>query len=256
MLKRLFFKLFILSIAVNLFSCASPKKIVYFQDVEGLKVSDTIINYVPAIEIGDLLSINVSAIDAEAALPFNLYETPVLGNGASSAKPLDYLVDVDGEIHFPVLGKLKVAGLTTKELNTKLTDTLKTYIVNPIVNIRLTNFKVTVLGEVKNPGTYAVPNERISIVDALGLAGDLTVYGKRQEVSLIREENGKRTFTTIDLTNKELFSSPYYYLSQNDIIYVEPNNTKVNSSSVGPNTGVILSVVSILISVSAILFVK
>jgi polysaccharide export outer membrane protein len=117
----------------------------------------------------------------------------------------------------------------------------------------LTNFKVTVLGEVKTPGTFEIPNERISIIDAIGLAGDLTIHGKRKTVTLIREQNGKRMFVNIDLTNKELFSSPYFYLSQNDVIYIEPNKTKVNSSAIGANTGVIVSSISILISLVAIL---
>ena len=123
----------------------------------------------------------------------------------------------------------------------------------PIVNIRLTNFKVTVLGEVTKPGTYPVANERISIIEAIGLAGDLTIQGKRTTVTLVREVQGERKFVTIDLTNKKLFNSPYYYLAQNDVIYVEPNKTKVNSSAVGSNAGLILSSISTLISLIAIL---
>ncbi|MFD1294215.1 polysaccharide biosynthesis/export family protein [Lutibacter holmesii] len=238
----------ILSVA----SCASPAKIVYFQDLEGVEVNDTLINYQPKIQVGDLLSINVSAVDAEAALPFNLYETPILGNTATTAKPLTYLVDAEGNIHFPVIGKLNVLDLTTMELNTKLTTILETYIKNPIVNIRFTNFKVTVMGQVKKPGSYEVPNERITIVDAIGLAGDLEIHGKRKNVLLIREQNGKRVFVNLDLTNKELFNSPYYYLAQNDVIYVEPNRTQVNASAVGANTSVILSTISILLSMVTI----
>ena len=134
-----------------------------------------------------------------------------------------------------------------------LTEQLANYIKSPIVNIRITNFKITVLGEVLRPGSYSVPNERISIIEALGLAGDLTIQGKRNTVSLIREVQGERKFVTIDLTNKKLFDSPYYYLAQNDVIYVEPNKTKVNSSAVGSNAGLILSSISTLISLVAIL---
>lgn len=234
-------------------NCASPKKIVYFQEMEGVQMNDTLVNFEPALQVGDILAINVSAVDAEAAIPFNLYETPMIGNMNSSAKPITYLVNADGEINFPVLGKFKVAGLTTKEANEKLTNTLSEYIKNPIVNMRLTNFKVTVMGEVQHPGSYTVPNERISILDAIGLASDLTIHGKRKTVLLIREQNGKRMFVNIDLTNKQLFSSPYFYLSQNDVIYVEPNKTKVNSSAVGANTAVIVSSISIVISLIAIL---
>ena len=234
-------------------SCVSNKKMLYFQDIEGVENSTVLANYQPKIQSGDLLNINVAAIDAEAALPFNLYETPVVGTYTSNLKPLFYLVNTDGEINFPVLGTLKVAGFTSKELTKSLSEQLASYITKPIVNIRLTNFKITVLGEVKTPGTYPVANERISIIEAIGLAGDLTIQGKRTTVTLVREVQGERKFVTIDLTNKKLFNSPYYYLAQNDVIYVEPNKTKVNSSAVGSNAGLILSSISTLISLIAIL---
>jgi len=234
-------------------SCVSNKKMLYFQDVEGVETPTVLENYEPKIQKGDLLNINVSAIDAEAALPFNLYETPVVGTYTSNLKPLYYLVNTDGDIQFPVLGTLKVAGFTSKELTKHLNEQLASYINKPIVNIRLTNFKITVLGEVTKPGTYPVANERISIIEAIGLAGDLTIQGKRTTVTLVREVQGERKFVTIDLTNKKLFNSPYYYLAQNDVIYVEPNKTKINSSAVGSNAGLILSSISTLISLMAIL---
>ena len=234
-------------------SCASSEKIVYFQDIEGQVVNDTLINFEPEIQFGDILAINVSAIEAEAAIPFNLYETPNISERFSNPKPLTYLVNIDGHIHFPVIGNLNVGGLTTKQIVDKLTSLLVDYIKNPIINIRLVNFKVSVLGEVKTPGSYTVSNERITIIEALGLAGDLTIHGKRESVLLVRELDGKRTFVTIDLTNKKLFNSPYYYLAQNDVIYVAPNKTKVNASVVGTNTGVIVSSVSILITLLALL---
>jgi len=161
---------------------------------------------------------------------------------------LPYLVDADGNINFPVLGKLKVAGVTTQQLGDQITQQLTTYLVEPIVNVRLTNFKITVMGEVKLPGTYTVPNERITLIEALGLAGDLTIQAKRSPILLIREKNGKREFITVDLTNKALFNSPYYYLAQNDVLYVEPNKAKVNSGAVGSGTSVLLSSIGILIS--------
>jgi polysaccharide export outer membrane protein len=234
-------------------SCGSTKKMVYFQDTETVQLNETVVNFEPKIQVGDVLSINVSTIEAEAAIPFNLYETPIIGNGVSNAAPLTYLVNAAGEIYFPVIGKLNVEGFTTMEINDKLTTAIEAYIKQPIINIRLTNFRFTIMGEVKNPGTYAVPNERISILEAIGLAGDLTIQGKRKNVTLIREQNEQRQFVNIDLTNKQLFSSPYFYLAQNDVIYVEPNKTKVNASAVGPNTGVIVSSVSILIALLAVL---
>lgn len=253
-MKKTFLNLLsILGLALLITSCASSNKIIYFQGSEVDKNFETLLNFEPHIQVGDILAVNVSAIDAEAAIPFNLYETPITSKTYSNAKPLTYLVNVDGDIHFPVIGKLTVGGLTTKQLTDTLTKVLGDYITQPIVNIRLTNFKITVLGEVKAPGTYAVPNERISIVEALGLAGDLTIHGKRNNVMLVREQDGKRISVVIDLTNKQFFSSPYYYLSQNDVIYVAPNKTKVNSSAVGANTGVVVSSISILISLAALL---
>ena len=231
---------------VSLGSCVSNKEIVYLQDAEGINAIEAIVKVEPKIQQGDILSINISALDAEAALPFNLFEA---GNTTSVSKPITYLVNSDGEINFPVLGKLKVEGFTNKEITSHLTEALAVYIKNPIVNIRLTNFKVTVLGEVKSPGTYPVPNERISILEAIGLAGDLTIQGKRKNVMLVREQNGKRTFVEIDLTSREILNSPYFYLAQNDVLVVEPNKTKINSSAVGPNIGVIFASISTLISI-------
>jgi len=245
----------LLLLANLLTNCASSEKVAYFQDVQGVKIQETVANFEPEIQVGDLLAINVSSADGVAAVPFNLYEAPVVGNNTTSAEPIKYLVNADGEIHFPVLGKLKVAGLTTNKVNNNLTEILRPYIKNPIINIRITNFKITVLGQVKSPGTYSIPNERISILEALGLAGDLEIHGKRKNVMLIREQNGKRMFVNIDLTNKELFASPYFYLSQNDVLYIEPNKVEVNSSAVGANTGVILGSISILLSIVTLLLI-
>ncbi len=236
----------VIMLMVSLGSCVSNKEIVYLQDAEGINAIEAIVKVEPKIQQGDILSINISALDAEAALPFNLFEA---GNTTSVSKPITYLVNSDGEINFPVLGKLKVEGFTNKEITSHLTEALAVYIKNPIVNIRLTNFKVTVLGEVKSPGTYPVPNERISILEAIGLAGDLTIQGKRKNVMLVREQNGKRTFVEIDLTSREILNSPYFYLAQNDVLVVEPNKTKINSSAVGPNIGVIFASISTLISI-------
>ncbi|SDX93355.1 polysaccharide export outer membrane protein [Lutibacter oricola] len=244
----------ILLLAAIFQNCASPEKVVYFQDIENLKAQTALVNYEPQLQVGDILTINVSAIDAEAAVPFNLYETPpTVGVMSSNAKPLTYIVDASGVIQFPVIGSVQVGGKTIKENTAYLTNLLKDYIKKPIVNIRLTNFRVTVLGEVKKPGTFQVANERISVVEALGLAGDLTIHGKRKEIQLIREQNGERKFVTLDLTSKKIFESPYFYLAQNDVIYVTPNKTKVNSSAVGTNTGVIISSISILLSLISIL---
>ena len=234
----------VIVLLISMGSCVAKKEILYLQDVEGKNALEAIVKVEPKIQQNDILSINVSALDAEAALPFNLVEV-----SGTTSKPITYLVNADGEINFPVLGKIKVEGYTTKEITDQLTEALAVYIKNPIVNTRLTNFKITVLGEVKSPGTYPVPNERISILEAIGMAGDLTIQGKRKTVTLIREQEGKRTFVNFDLTNKEMLNSPYFYLAQNDVLIVEPNKTKINSSAVGPNIGVIFASISTLISI-------
>lgn len=235
---------------ISMGSCVAKKEMLYLQETEGINALEAIVKVEPKIQQNDLLAINVSALDAEAALPFNLFEAG--GTATSIPKPITYLVNSDGDINFPVLGRIKVEGYSTKEITSHLTEALAVYIKNPILNIRLTNFKVTVLGEVKSPGTYPVQNERISILEAIGLAGDLTIQGKRKTVVLVREQNGKRTFINIDLTNREIMNSPYFYLAQNDVLIVEPNKSKINSSAVGANTGIILSTISFLISILAI----
>lgn len=250
-LKHRYFTYFIL-LFVNSFlaSCVSSKKINYFQDKEDNQViNETVVAYEPTLQIGDMLTINVSALDLESAQPFNLFESQTVANQV----PLTYIVNADGEINFPVLGKLKVAQLNTKQLTNQITERLDPYLKDPIVNVRITNFKVSVLGEVRNPGSYTVPNERITIIEALALAGDLTIFGNRQNITLVREKDGKRIFESVDLTDKKIFDSPYFYLAQNDAIYVSSNKTRVNSSGVGPNTSVIISAVSILITLIAIL---
>jgi polysaccharide export outer membrane protein len=254
MIKQTYLRLFLILLLAILFTgCASSKKINYFQDKtsekEGFKLNENITNFEPTIQYGDMLSINVTSIEPELALPFNLVET----RGNQLIRQIPYIVDVGGEINFPVLGKIKVAELTTKEATIKINDLLLKYLNNPTVIVQLVNFKVSVLGEVRNPGSYTIQNERINILEAIALAGDLTIYGKRKTITLIREQNGIREIIPVDLTNEALFNSPYYYLAQNDIIYVESNKTRVNSSKVGPNTSIIISSLSILISLAAIL---
>ncbi len=252
MSKKLQFSILLLVLFVA--SCVSPKKITYFQDVDGIEVHDSILNYEPKIQIGDMLRINVSATDAEAAIPFNLYETPVVNNrGFSNLVPVEYIVNDSGEINFPILGEIEVIGLTTSELTEKLEKLLSDgYIKDPVINLWITNFKINVLGEVKNPGAYVIKNSRVSVLEALSLAGDLTIHGNRADVTLIRNQQGKKEFVKIDLRNKELFNSPYFYLVQNDVVYVSQNKAKVNSSAVGTHTAVIISSLSVLIALLAI----
>ena len=163
------------------------------------------------------------------------------------------MIDNNGFIEFPVLGQLKLGGMTRAEALTFIKEKLKPYINEPIVNLRILNFKVTVQGEVANPGIFSINTERITLPEALSMAGDLTINGKRENVLIIREIDGKKSYHFVDLTKADFINSPFYYLSQNDVIYVEPNQTKINSSVVGANISIILTSVSLLITIIALL---
>lgn len=240
--------------AVLLLSCGSKQEIVYFQDVDMAAVSKPIEDYSPIIRPDDLLTITVSAFDMVGVRPFNLMavayidEEGTIGRNALQS----YLVDAEGNIDFPVLGKLKLAGLTRIEAAKMIKDMVSEYVKNPIVNLRIINFRFTVLGEVKNPGTFTIPNNRITILEALGMAGDLTIQAERDNILIVREEGGKNTYNRINLTSEAVFNSPFYYLQQNDFIYVEPNNSRARSSTVGPDTNFTLGVIGALLTSAAL----
>ncbi len=254
-LKSIKSYLFFASISLILLSCGTKQDIVYFQGVDNIGSSRSINTYNPTIKADDVLTINVAALDLDAVRPFNLPATSFIQNDGEIGRAAQqtYLVDYNGNINFPVLGTLKVAGLNRVQATNKLTDLIKEYVKNPIVNIRTVNFKVTVLGEVRRPGSYSIPNERITILEALGLAGDINLQAQRKNILVIREENGKTIYTRIDLTSESIFNSPVYYLAQNDVIYVQPNNSRIKSSTVGPNTTATLGVVSTLATVAALI---
>lgn len=233
-------------------ACAPKKDVVYFTGIDTLQVANSNLNYTPVFKPDDQLTISVSALDLEAALPFNLPVASFNTNGTSVAgnqQLQSYLIAKDGTIEFPQLGTMQMAGLTRLQAITMLKEKLKPFLVDPVVNITLVNFKVTVLGEVKKPGTYAVKSERISVLEAIGLAGDLTIHGTRQNALLIRETSEGKVYERIDLSTTDLFNSSYYYLQQNDVLYIEPNKPKVNSSATSSTTGVWISVTSLLITV-------
>lgn len=241
-------------------SCASRKNLVYFQDEpleEGQLFSEpTQLIYKP----DDILIINVSALDPDTVRPFNL---PVVANNTgdilSSQGALQqqtYLVDYNGNIEFPVLGTLKVEGLTRTDLTALLVDRIKDMANNPIVNIRLANFTITVIGEVSNPGTFTIQDERITLLEAIGLANDLTIFGKRKNIKLIREVDGKKKFAYIDLTSINAVNSHLYYLQQNDVIYVEPNKAKIRSSTFNQNNSVLISAIGTLTTILAVFILR
>lgn len=244
---------FLLLIIVFANSCTSPKKLIYFQG--SIPNSEANRNYNPLLKPDDLLSITIVAQDQEAIKPFNLptytlYGNNIGGYAQGAPTPPGYLIDSDGNIDFPIIGKLKVSGLTRTAAVDLIKENLKPYLVNPTVLIRILNYKITVLGEVKNPGTFTIPNERVTLLEAIGIAGDLQITGKRKNVLVIRENDGKKTEYKVDLTSKDLFNSPVYYLTQNDVVYVEPNRARINSSVINPaNAGIVISAVSLIISV-------
>jgi polysaccharide export outer membrane protein len=236
-------------------SCGTRQDIVYFQNVDMMGVSKPIHNYSSVIKPDDILTINVSALDYDAARPFNLPVVSYIDQNGEIGRSAQqsYLVDFNGNIDFPVLGTLKLAGLTRVKATEMIRSMLVDYIKDPIVNIRIINFKVTVLGEVSRPGSYTLNNERITILEAIGLAGDLSIQANRRNVLVVREENGKKTYNRVDLTSEDIFNSNVYYLNQNDVVYVEPNNSRIKSSTVGPNVSTTLGVISTLATVAALI---
>ena len=211
-------------------SCKSSRNLVYFSDLPTSAVTQTPIenSTEPKIQSNDLLSISLSSLNPESNILFNsgmLLSSNNNNNSASLYKINEgYQVDKNGEINFPVMGKVKLADLTMEQATEKMTTQIKQYVKNPIVNIRFMNFKVTVIGEVNRPASFTIPSERINILEALGLAGDMTTFGRRENVLILREKNGVRTTARINLNNKEVLNSPFFYLQQNDIVYVEPDN--------------------------------
>ena len=228
--------LFFIGLNFCLMSCAVRKEMIYFQHADTTSLThnvilDTIPFYTPILRPDDLISIQVSAMDPDVVRPFMLGGTVVTaGNNSTTTNPPTYLIDANGTIEFPVLGTLKLAGLSRKEAILLIKDRLKNYVSNPIVNMRILNFKVTVLGEVKTPGVFTIVNERVTLPEAIGLAGDLNITGIRKNVLVIREKDGKKVETRVDLTSRDVFKSPVFYLNQNDLVYVEPNKTRINAS--------------------------
>lgn len=251
LLLYVFLSLLILS------SCGSYKKTAYFQDLkQNAPSSETIGNYKSmTIQPEDILGINVSSLNPEASAIFNYNLNTITGttNNNQNNPVIGYLVDQKGEIQLPLIGNYKVAGQTTSELREKMRKDLLRYLKEPVVNIRILNFKVSVLGDVSRPGVYQVQNERLTIPEAVSLAGDLNITAVRDRITLIRETNGTREYVPIDLTSKNLFSSPYYYLKSNDVIYVQPGKNKYASVDNSYRT---LSLLLSAISIAAVILTR
>ena len=253
--------LFILFLSILLTSCLSRKKMVYFQGNQNFNNSST--NYEPIIQYDDLLYINISSIEPEAAAPFNLetranvLDDQLTANTTAgynvSMQKQTYLVDNYGNIEFPVIGTISAAGYDIKHLREILTTKLSNYIKDPVVKIRLMNYKVTVLGEVNMPGVKSSITQRITLPEALAMAGDMTIYGRRDNILLIRDFEGTKTYNRINITDANFVNSEFYYLDQNDVIYVEPRNAKINSSAIASNVTTIMSMVTFVITLYIIL---
>ena len=251
-MKNRIFNLLILVFILSISSCASRKELIYFQ---GDQQSTTKYEeFIPKIQSSDMLAISVSAADIKATEPFNQQSVYQVNSGMqNNPYAKNYTVDENGYINYPLIGNVKVGGLTRTEAENELKSKISKYIVNPGVNINFTNFRISVLGEVAKPGNFTIPNERVSILDALGMAGDLTINGVRNNIMVIREQNGQKQTYNVDLTSKEILNSPVYYLAQNDVIYVEPNSAKISSSKFTPNYSLWISVAGVIISVIAVI---
>jgi polysaccharide export outer membrane protein len=242
-------------------SCTSYKNVPYLQNPEAVNsYKEVLPMYDAKIMPKDLLTITVNTTDPEAAAPFNM-TVQTAQNLATSrstySQPMlqQYLVSNEGTIDFPVLGQLNVGGLTKNEAENMIREKLKPYLREmPIVTVRMSNYKIAVLGEVARPGMFTVSNEKVNIFEALAMAGDLTIWGMRDNIKLIREDaEGKREIITLNLNNAEIVTCPYYYLQQNDIIYVNPNKTKAKNSDIGQSTSLWFSATSILVSIASLL---
>ena len=250
----------VVCMAVFFTACTSTKKIIYLQDVVPLKQQEIEQKYEVIIHGDDLLAIMVNSRDPELALPFNMpmVSYQLGSNAGGQQRVLGYLVDTNGNIDFPILGEIHVEGLTRMQLTELIKNKLieGDLIKDPIVTVQFLNFKISVMGEVGRPGSFTISGDRITLLEALSMAGDLTIYGRRDRVGVLRENNGKRTILFHDLRSADIFNSPCYYLQQNDIVYVEPNKAKSGQSSINQNNsiGVWVSVISLLTTIAVLIF--
>jgi polysaccharide export outer membrane protein len=250
-------KLFLLigTFTVLFSSCASKKDIIMFGDIkEG--VESSVAYSLPKIQVNDILDVKITTLNSETAIPYNSgFTTTSPVPSIELMKLQGHLVTAEGKIMLPILGEIVAAGKTISELEKNIISVLENngHLKNPTVSVRILNAKVTILGEVKTPGTYNFSEQSITLPQAIGYAGDVTIEANRKEVWLIREEEGKRKSHKLDLTKSDWFNSPYYNIKQNDIVYVYPNNVKVKSAGFIGNTSTVLSVFSILLTTFVLL---
>ena len=262
-MKKILILFGILLLATTLLSsCGTTKQIAYLQNSDSIDFAQSRFLYDARIMPKDQITISVNTTTPEASVPFNLLLQSSYTQGRSvsygNSTLMPYLVDNDGFINFPIIGKLKVGGLTKAEAEQLVTEKIRPYMAeseNPVVTVTMASYSVSVLGEVNHPGTFQVSREKITILEALAQAGDLTIYGVRDRVKLIREDaTGKKSIETLNLCDANIINSPYYYLQQNDVVYVEPNKIKAQNSKVGQTTTLWFSATSILVSLTSLLY--
>ena len=265
-MKKSIFVLLINLVFILLNSCTSKKKLDYLQNIESVALEASMKNAKSTIQPNDQLVIMVTAKDMDVVKPFNqnfssgqILQYSLPSNNAptqsqTSASGPTYMVDSQGNIEFPVIGKINTENKTTEELRDILKKEISKYVVNPQVSVRNTNYKITVLGEVNRPGTYNIPDAQTTLLEVLGFAGDLTIYGNRTDVLVVRNIDGVMSKERIDLTKADFINSPYFYLKQNDVIIVSPNETKQKSARLDPNAGIYISVASIVVTILALIF--
>lgn len=260
-MKKLLVPFFLLTMIMFIGSCSGSKQVAYFQNIDSISLAASRGLYDAHIMPKDQLTITVLTSNPEASAPFNLAVSSTVGtNGqlSSSASSLQgYLVDNEGNINFPIIGKVHVAGLTKTQCEELIKGKVMPFLnakENPIVTVRMSSYRVTVIGEVGAPSVIPVSTEKMSVVEALASAGDLSIYGKRNNVLLIREDaNGEKHAVRLNLNDANLFNSPYYYLQQNDILYVEPNQVKAKNSAIGSSTTIWFSFIGIVTSIASLL---
>ena len=260
-MKKLLFSLLVIAFTVVLGGCQSSKQIPYFTNIDSISLEASRGLFDAKIMPKDMLTITVHTTDPAASAPFNLAVQSSVGSGGSLSSNTGnlqgYLVDNDGFINFPIIGKIHVVGLTKTECEDLIKSKIQPYLAlteNPIVTVQMSSYRITVLGEVKSPGVIPVSQEKMSILEAIASAGDLSLYGRRDNVLLIREDqSGEKHKVRLNLNDANLINSPYYYMQQNDVLYVQPNNVQAKNSAFGQSTSLWFSLVGIVTSVASLL---
>ncbi len=247
-------------LSLSITSCKTTKDVSYFQDLSQeipVEVFEPTKNNILKFKVGDVLAITVTAVDPNSVAIFNTpvvsYMKPNSEELTYSQQLLTYTIDNNGCVNLPVLGQVKVEGYSRVEVINILQDKISKYVNDPIVNVQLVNFRISVLGEVLKPGSFPVDNERVTVLDALAMAGDLTIYAKREDVCIIRDDNGEKKVIQIDLYDTKILTDTAYYMQQNDVIYVRPNRAKSRNAGYSQRDSFNISLFSTIVSTVSVL---